>query len=141
MLVVDASVAVKWLVKEPDSNAARSLVASGADLHAPRLMASEITSALARKAKSGEIGRAGAIAAMNWMELLPVHWNEEEAVSGEALHLALAFEHAVYDCVYLALAQRIGAVVVTADREFAAVAQRNGYGEEVVVLSDYAGKQ
>jgi len=78
---------------------------------------------------------------MNWMELLPVHWKEEEAVSGEALRLALDFEHAVYDCVYLALAQRIGAVVVTADREFAAVAQRNGYGEEVVVLSDYAGRQ
>ena len=38
-LVVDASVAVKWLVAEEDSSAAHRLVVSGDDLHAPRLVA------------------------------------------------------------------------------------------------------
>ena len=37
--VVDASVAVKLLVDEPESDAARELAASGRELHAPRLMA------------------------------------------------------------------------------------------------------
>ena len=40
--VVDASVAVKWLVVEEDADLARDLAASGQDLHAPRLMASEV---------------------------------------------------------------------------------------------------
>jgi len=44
--VVDASIAVKLLVDEPDSDAARKLVASGQELHAPRLMASEVANAL-----------------------------------------------------------------------------------------------
>ena len=58
-LVVDASVAVKWLVAEEGSDAADRLLAGGDDLHAPRLMASEIANALWRKARTGEI-RTGA---------------------------------------------------------------------------------
>ena len=40
--IVDASVAVKWLVVEEDADAAQELATSGHDLHAPRLMASEV---------------------------------------------------------------------------------------------------
>ena len=41
-LVVDASVAVKWLVAEKEPDAAHRLAASDEDLHAPRLLASEV---------------------------------------------------------------------------------------------------
>ena len=34
-LVVDASVAVKWLIAEDDSDVARELAASGADVRSP----------------------------------------------------------------------------------------------------------
>lgn len=54
-LVIDASVAVKWLVAEDNSVLARELAASGDDLHAPRLMACEVANALWRKARQGEI--------------------------------------------------------------------------------------
>ena len=50
-LVIDASVAVKWLIAEDDSNIARTMAAKGEDLHAPRLMASEIANAPWRKAR------------------------------------------------------------------------------------------
>ena len=62
-LVVDASVAVKWVVAEEGSDAAERLLANGEDLYAPRLMASEIANALWRKARMGEIerGRAGVL--------------------------------------------------------------------------------
>ena len=39
-VVVDASVAVKWLVAEEDSDAANRLLTDGDDLYAPRLMVS-----------------------------------------------------------------------------------------------------
>ena len=38
-LVVDVSVAVKWLIAEEDSDEAQSVAAGGDDLHVPRLMA------------------------------------------------------------------------------------------------------
>ena len=136
--VVDASVAVKLLVDEPDSDAARELTATGRELHAPRLMASEVANALWYKARLGQIERADAGAALAWITDMPLRWNDDEAVSADAVRLALALDHPVYDCVYLALAHRIGATMVTADRRFATAVAPTEHGEAVLTLADYA---
>ncbi len=47
---------------------------------------------------------------------MPVRWGADETVSADAVRLALALDRPIYDCVYLALAHRIGAVMLTADR-------------------------
>ena len=44
--VVDASVAVKWLVVEEDAEVSQEVATSGHDLHAPRLMATEVANAV-----------------------------------------------------------------------------------------------
>ena len=136
--VVDASVAVKLLVDEPDSDAARKLAASGRELHAPRLMASEVANALWRKARLGQIERADAGAALACLSDMPVRWNDDETVSADAVRLALALDHPVYDCMYLALAYRMGATVVTADRRFVAAVASTEHGGSVLTLTDYA---
>ena len=136
--VVDASVAVKLLVDEPDSDAARELAASAQELHAPRLMASEVANALWRKARLGQIERADASAALALLSDMPVRWNDDETVSADAVRLALALDHPVYDCMYLALAHRIGATVVTADRRFVTAAAPTQHRETVLTLADYA---
>ncbi len=136
--VVDASVAVKLLVDEPDSNAARELTASGEELHAPRLMVSEVANALWRKVRLGQIERADAGAAMVLLVEMPMRWNSDESVSADAVRLALALDHPVYDCVYLALAHRIGGMVVTADRRFATAVAPTEHGEAVMTLAAYA---
>ena len=136
--VVDASVAVKLLVDEPDSDAARELAANGQELHAPRLMVSEVANALWRKARLGQIERADAGAALVLLSDMPMRWNDDETVSADAVRLALALDHPVYDCMYLALAHRIGATVVTADRRFVTAAAPTQHGEAVLTLADYA---
>ena len=136
--VVDASVAVKWLVEEPGSDAAQELAASGEDLHAPRLMASEVANALWRKARMAQIQRADAGAALDWAPDMPVRWHEDETVSADAVRLALGLDHPVYDCVYLALAHRIGAVVLTANRRFVTIVAPTEHGDSVLALADYA---
>ena len=136
--VVDASVAVKWLVAEEDADIADRLAARGQELHAPRLMASEAANALWRKARAGEIQRAEAGAAMALLTDIPVRWNDDETVGADAVRLALALEHPVYDCMNLALAHRIGATVVTADRRFAAAVAPTEHGAAVMTLADYA---
>ncbi len=136
-LVVDASVAVKWLVAEDDSDIARELAAGGDDLHAPRLMASEIANALWRKARLGEIERGDAGAMLASVPDMPVRWSADEAVCADAVRIALALDRPVYDCVYLALAHRIGAAVVTADLRFANALAPTEHGEAVLTLADY----
>ena len=134
-LVVDASVAVKWLIAEEDSDAAHRLAARGDDLHAPRLMASEVANALWRKARLGEIerGRAGVLTAA--ISEMPVRWNADETLCADAVRLALTLDRPVYDCVYLALAHRIGAQVVTADIFFANTLAPTEHGGAVVTLA------
>ena len=136
--VVDASVAVKWLVVEEDANIARELAASGQDLHAPRLMASEVANALWRKARVGEMERRAAGILLASVPDMPVRWGADELVSADAVRLALALDHPVYDCIYLALARRIGALVVTADFRFANALAPTEHGESVLTLADYA---
>ena len=136
--VVDASVAVKWLVVEEDADVARQLATSGQELHAPRLMASEVANAVWRKARVGEMEpRAAGILLANVPDM-PVRWSADEILSADAVRLALALDHPVYDCVYLALAHRIGAVMVTADRRFVTTLAPTEHGESVLTLADVA---
>lgn len=51
---------------------------------------------------------------------------DDERLIASALMLALALEHKVPDCLYLALAERDGATLVTADRVLANLAKRHG---------------
>ena len=137
-LVVDASVAVKWLIAEEDSDEAQSVAAGGDDLHAPRLMASEVANALWRKARTGEveIGRVGALMAA--VVEMPVHWSADETYGSDAVRLALSLDRPVYDCVYLALAHRIGARVVTADERFANALATTEHRHAVVTLKEFS---
>ena len=137
-LVVDASVAVKWLVAEEDADIADQLAASGQELHALHLMASETANVLWRKARQGQIERADAGAAMALLSDIPVRWNDDETVITDAVRLALALDHPVYDCVYLALAHRVGATVVTADRRFVTAVSPTEHGGAVITLANYA---
>ena len=137
-LVVDASVAVKWLVVEKDADVAQELATSGQDLHAPRLMASEVANALWRKARAGEIERRAAGVLLASVPDMPVRWGADETVSADAVRLALALDRPIYDCVYLALAHRIGAVTLTADPRFAHALASTEHGGSVLTLADYA---
>ncbi len=139
-LVVDASVAIKWLVAEGDSGAADRVLASGDDLHAPRLMASEIANALWRKARLGEVERGRAGVLMAAVSGMPLHWNADETVCADAVRLAVALDRPVYDCIHLAVAHRIEAQMVTADTRFANAVAATEHGGTVVTLADYARK-
>ena len=57
------------------------------------------------------------------------------------MRLALALDRPIYDCVYLELAHRIGAVMLTANRQFANVLATTGHGGSVMTLADYAETQ
>ena len=137
-LVVDACVALKWLIEEDDSEAARSLAESGEELHAPRLMASEIANALWRKARLGELEHSEVGAMMATVPGMPVRWSADETICADAVRLALALDRPVYDCVYLALAHRMGTRMVTADMRFANALARTEHGGTVVSLADHA---
>ena len=137
-LVVDASVAVKWLVEEEESETAERLLRGNFDLHAPRLLVSEVANAIWRRARAGEIGRGEAGMLVHAISEMPLYWHNDEELGPDAVRLALAFDRPAYDCVYLALAHRIGAQVVTTDARFANALAATEHGGSVKLLGDLA---
>ena len=122
MIVVDASVAVKWFFPETGTREAQGLLASGERLAAPSLIQTEVAAAIARKARFREIRDQDASDAADlWFRSLAngvLALSPDEADIGPALKLALKLRHPLQDCLYLALAERIGGRLITGDRVF-----------------------
>lgn len=139
LLVVDASVATKWVVPEDDSELADALLTTAARLHAPAFLVMEVANALWLKMRRGEIDDAQARASLEYLRRIPwAAWQGEEPLPA-ALDLAKMLDHTVYDCAYLALALHLDARYVTADQRFWRKTQgRADLAGRVLRLVDYA---
>ena len=137
--VLDASVAVKWLIAEEGSDLADGLLETDHELHAPRLLASEASNALQRRAERGALAPLMASALASLIPRLPLQWSDDELLSGDATRLAVGLGWPIYDCMYLALAHSLDAQLITADIRFAEMLATTEHGETVVALSDFAG--
>jgi predicted nucleic acid-binding protein len=118
MLVVDASVAVRWMFELDRSDRAERLLRSGERLIAPDLVMAEITNAAWKLAVFGGIAEDTvqlriAAAPKEFDELFP-----SLDLRDRALTAALELRHPAYDCFYLALAEQRGCQLVTADERF-----------------------
>jgi predicted nucleic acid-binding protein len=129
MIVVDASVIVKWLVPEVGTVPAKALLAAGDELIAPELARIEVASALIRRGIRRELAGADVESTLGaWFRaladgqvfLLPSADDLEAAAK-----LALELQHPLPDCLYLAAAERLGVVLITADRAFVRRAERH----------------
>jgi predicted nucleic acid-binding protein len=132
-IVVDASVAVKWVLSETGSEAADALLDQ--DLMAPVLWLAETANVLWRKARIGEITAEQASARLSELLTAPVASLPIEPHLEPALKLALEIGHPVYDCIYLALALHHRTHVVTADRRFASAANTPARAGSVRLLT------
>lgn len=116
LFVVDASVALKWFVSEVHEADAQRVQNPAYQLHVPTLFDVEIGNILWKKIRRGELTRAEADAVLAKLPLLPLTRHEEAPLLVAAFDLADQTLRTVYDCLYLALAVKIGAQVVTADQ-------------------------
>ncbi len=139
-VVVDANIAVKWLVDEGQRQEAMRLLHDESELNAPRVMATEVTNALWQKAERGEIGTTAAGVLADSVQRLPLYWANDEQIIADAVRIAIELDHAAYNCMYLALAHRLGARLVTADMEFVRRAAPTAHRGAIVGLADYAAE-
>jgi predicted nucleic acid-binding protein len=122
-LVVDASVAALWVLDQEGSARANAVCAEN-NLIAPSLIAAEIGSALWKAVRRGDTTRVDALIALD-AALLPIdNLIPMEELRGRALEFAIELQHPIYDCFYLALAERERAPLISADRRLLAAAKR-----------------
>ncbi len=117
--VVDASVAIKWVVEESGTEAALAIRAAER-LAAPDLWVAECANILWKKVRRGEISAEQARTAAELLEVAGVEVVSGEPVLSRVVQLATSLDHPAYDCVYLALAVDAGWTMVTADERLLA---------------------
>jgi predicted nucleic acid-binding protein len=134
LIVVDASVAVKWIAPEEYSEAALAL-AGRSDLIAPSLLIVEVANAVRRKVRDGELtseqGHIGLLRVNQRVNLSPPTID----IVSRAFEMALAMNHPIYDCIHLSLAESTSSTFATFDDKFGQLATEHGLGELVTVLS------
>lgn len=114
-LIVDASVAVKWFAEEPLSDKAELVLAGPDDLIAPALVLAELGNALRKKAAQNILTREQAIDALREAPSFFVRLYPLPDLALRATEIAFDLRHPVYDCFYLALAERERLPLVSAD--------------------------
>jgi predicted nucleic acid-binding protein len=114
--VVDASVALKWVLPEDHSESAARLLVEGLELWAPDLVWSELGNILWKKWRREEIPGERVPTFLRVLQSFPVQIHPSEELLDEAWAIARDFHRSFYDSLYLALAVSQGCPLVTADR-------------------------
>ena len=117
MLVIDASIAVKWVVEEEGTPQALAL-RQQTKLIAPELLVAECANILWKKAARGELSNEEAILAAKLLQSAEVELLPMRSLFETASSLAIELDHPAYDCIYLALAVENDCPFVTADERF-----------------------
>ena len=115
-LVIDASVAAKWLVTEAHSDEATNLRKSAFALIAPEHFVVELASAMLSKVRRRQLSAALAMDAVRTIEFLPVGLRPAAPLLTRAGEIAIRYDRSVYDSLYITLALAEECQFVTADR-------------------------
>ena len=140
-IVVDASVVVKWFVEEDLADEAAALLHRPPPLYAPDLIVCEVTNAAWKKLARGAIGREQAEAIALSLPRSPLHLTASLFLHQRALEIAIDLRHSVYDCLYLACAERVGGTVVTADWTLFNKVKESSFAVLAAYLPDWVAEQ
>jgi predicted nucleic acid-binding protein len=130
LIVLDASAAIEWLLKTPAGLKIDSRLFSGAEaLHAPHLLDVEVAQVLRRHVRDRALTPERAREALEDFADLPLNRYPHDFLIPRVWELRLTLT--AYDGVYVALAEALGAVLLTCDRK---IASASGHHASIEVI-------
>ena len=135
-LVVDASVAIKWVV--PEAGSERAVTLLDHSLLVPDLLFSECANILWRKLRHREVTEQEAGIAAQTLEQADLAVVSARGYLARAVAIAVELDHSAYDAVYLAVAEAFGLRLATADDRLIRKAAQGGarFSDMLVPLPD-----
>jgi len=117
MLVVDASCLFEVVADAPAAEAVRRRLSADQEQAAPHLVDAEVLSVIQRSRRLGRLDSTGALQAVDDLR----RWPGERWPHGPLLERAWELRDNVraYDALYVALAEALGATLLTLDRRLA----------------------
>jgi predicted nucleic acid-binding protein len=129
IVVIDASMAVKWFLLEPDSAAARAVLAENiGEICVPAIFGIEVVATLVREANNHKPHADSMRDAISRLTSLMSDGSitarsETPDQLANAANIAIDLGHPFKDCLYLALAIALECELVTCDAKFATKAK------------------
>lgn len=111
--VIDASVAIKWVVQEAGTEEA--LLARRSLLFAPDLLIAECANILWKKVRRNELTATEAILAARLLQRAGIRLEPMRPLLEPAIRISLVLDRPAYDCMYLAAAEMLSCRLLTAD--------------------------
>ena len=125
--VIDASVALKWVVEENGTAEALALL-RGNKVIAPDLLIAECSNVLWKKVERKELSKSEALLAARLLQSAQVELLPMRSLIEATTRLAIELRHPAYDCMYLTLAIENQCKFVTADARFLSKISQAGRG-------------
>ncbi|UGX88599.1 type II toxin-antitoxin system VapC family toxin [Phyllobacterium meliloti] len=127
-LIIDASIAIKWVVEEEGTEEALKL-RGRYKFAAPDLLVAECANILWKKVQRNELAPDEAQLAARLLQRADIELISMRGLLEEAAMLAILLGHPAYDCIYLALAKQRQYRFVTADQRLQRVIQQKAPAE------------
>lgn len=134
-VTVDASVAVKWILKEEEHAGAMALLNDEVTLHAPTLLLAELGNVIWRRARAGRFTAATGRTAFADARAAIDRFHTLDGLADAGLRISLDLDHPIYDCVYLACAEREDTALVTADKRLATAVAGSRFSGRIQLLT------
>lgn len=142
VLVVDACVAVKWLIRETDTDKAVELLEDLSNSFiAPDIFQLEVVNAVLKQNRLGHLADDLVDRALLELDGVMPELVASSDIMPLAISIARRTRHPIYDCLYLSLAEHQNATLITADEKFAIICRDRLMGDPICdrlrVLRDY----
>jgi predicted nucleic acid-binding protein len=130
LIVVDASALLEVLLRTGAAGAVEARLFGGETLHAPHVIDLEVAHVLRRYERAGELTARRGREALDDLEAFRIERYPHHLFLGRVW--SLRANATAYDACYLALAEALGAPLLTRDRRLATVP---GHGAKVEVVA------
>ena len=118
ILIIDASISIKWFLDEEYSEESLKLLEKEISLIVPELFFIEVYNILTKKVRRKEISIEEATTIKDTITKISFETFSNGSLLESAFELSNVTNKSIYDCIYLSLAVLKKGIMITADEKF-----------------------
>ena len=126
IIVLDASAGIELSLSRENSEKYGQVLERSTKVISSDLYKAEVTNVLWKYFKAGQLSKEETFKCLHYCEDLVDEFVDISSNNEEALLEGIRIRHSVYDLLYLTLARRNGATLLTQDKKLKEIAKQNG---------------